>query len=288
MPDFDIDFCVRTGASEVIRYVQERYGGDRVAQIITFGTLLAARRHARRRPRAGDALRPGRQAAQAGAAEPGQPGHPRKAIEDEPRLQASRRRGARSSSACWRSPRSSRGCYRHASTHAAGVVIGDRPLIELVPLYRDPKIGDAGHPVQHEVGRAGRPREVRLPRPEDADGAANAPSTCLRAARRRGRPRRPAARRPEDLRDARPRRDGRRVPGGKRRHAQGAASTWSADRFEDIIALVALYRPGPMANIPDYCARKNGREEPDGLVPAPEARADPRARPTASSSTRSR
>ena len=58
------------------------------------------------------------------------------------------------------------------------------------------------------------------------------------------------------------------------------------DRFEDIIALVALYRPGPMANIPTYCARKHGDGE--ARLPPPQARADPEARPTASSSIRNR
>ncbi len=58
------------------------------------------------------------------------------------------------------------------------------------------------------------------------------------------------------------------------------------DRFEDIIALVALYRPGPMANIPTYCARKHGDEEPEYLHPMPGA--DPEAKPSASSSTRNR
>ena len=58
------------------------------------------------------------------------------------------------------------------------------------------------------------------------------------------------------------------------------------DRFEDIIALVALYRPGPMENIDSYVNRKHGREE--HRVSASDARADPRKRPTASSSTRSR
>ena len=72
MPDFDIDFC-QERRDEVIRYVQEKYGRDQVAQIITFGTLAGARRAARRRPRAADAVRPGRQALQAGAAKPGEP-----------------------------------------------------------------------------------------------------------------------------------------------------------------------------------------------------------------------
>ncbi len=73
MPDFDIDFC-QERRDEVIAYVRDRYGADRVAQIITFGSFLGARRAARRRPRAADAARPGRQARQDGAAEPGQPG----------------------------------------------------------------------------------------------------------------------------------------------------------------------------------------------------------------------
>lgn len=64
MPDFDIDFC-QDRRDEVIRYVQQRYGRDRVAQIITFGKLQA-RRAARRRPGTGDALWSGRPAVQAG------------------------------------------------------------------------------------------------------------------------------------------------------------------------------------------------------------------------------
>ena len=59
MPDFDIDFC-QDRRGEVINYVQQKYGEDHVAQIITFGTLQARGRGARRRPRAADALRAGR------------------------------------------------------------------------------------------------------------------------------------------------------------------------------------------------------------------------------------
>ena len=66
MPDFDIDFC-QDRRDEVIRYVQDKYGRDQVAQIITFGTLAGARGAARCRPRAADALWPGRPAVQDGA-----------------------------------------------------------------------------------------------------------------------------------------------------------------------------------------------------------------------------
>src|SRR6266849_2296629 len=94
-----------------------------------------ARRAARRRPRARNALRAGRQAVQAGAAESGGARH---AIAHEPRLQAERDSQPIVARA-FAIAEKLEGLYRHASTHAAGIVIGDRPLAELVPLYRDPK-----------------------------------------------------------------------------------------------------------------------------------------------------
>ena len=152
MPDFDIDFC-EARRDEVIRYVQQKYGSDRVAQIITFGTLKARAVAARRRPRAADALRPGRPHLQDGAEQSRQSGH----------AAAGDRERAACCSRCATTTRRSRrlidvaqkleGLYRHASTHAAGVVIGDRPLDELVPLYRDPRSTHAGDAVQHEVCR---------------------------------------------------------------------------------------------------------------------------------------
>jgi len=92
------------------------------------------------------------------------------AIASEPKLQAFRDEDAVVARAFDIAQRLE-GLTRHASTHAAGIVIADRPLSELVPLYRDPKIRHAGDPVQHEVGRARGPRQIRLPRPEDADRA---------------------------------------------------------------------------------------------------------------------
>ena len=93
-----------------------------------------------------------------------------RAIADEPRLQAERDREPIVARA-FAIAEKLEGLYRHASTHAAGIVIGDRPLVELVPLYRDPKSEHAGDPVQHEMGRAGRPRQIRLSRPQDAHRA---------------------------------------------------------------------------------------------------------------------
>ena len=137
MPDFDIDFC-QDRRGEVIRYVQQRYGRDQVAQIITFGTLQA--RGVLRD--VGRVLQmPYGQVDKLTKLVPQNPAAPvtlAAAIEGEPKLQAFRDEDpvvARAFDIAQRLE----GLTRHASTHAAGIVIGDRPLSELVPLYRDPK-----------------------------------------------------------------------------------------------------------------------------------------------------
>src|SRR5579864_2105886 len=137
MPDFDIDFC-QDRRDEVIRYVQRKYGRDRVAQIITFGKLQA-------RAVLRDVGRvlgmPYGQVDRICKLVPNNPAHPvtlAKAIAGEPQLQELRDSDetvARLMTIALKLE----GLYRHASTHAAGVVIGDRPLSELVPLYRDPR-----------------------------------------------------------------------------------------------------------------------------------------------------
>ena len=264
MPDFDIDFC-QDRRDEVIRYVQERYGRDQVAQIITFGTLQA--RGVLRD--VGRVLQmPYGQVDKLCKLVPQNPAKPvtlAQAIEGEPRLQA-----ARDSEPVVRRAfdiaQKLEGLHRHASTHAAGIVIGDRPLDELVPLYRDPKSRHAGHPVQHEMGRAGRPGEVRLPRPEDADRAAD---RGRRWCKQRGIDIDLAAIPLDDAKTYELLARGETV-GVFQVESQGmrrALLDMKPDRFEDIIALVALYRPGPMANIPTYCARKHGLEEPDYIHP---------------------
>src|SRR6195256_5110701 len=137
MPDFDIDFC-QNRRDEVIRYVQKRYGRDQVAQIITFGTLQA--RGVLRD--VGRVLEmPYGQVDKICKLVPQNPAAPvtlARAIADEPRLQAARDDDpvvARAFAIALKLE----GLNRHASTHAAGIVIGDRALSELVPLYRDPK-----------------------------------------------------------------------------------------------------------------------------------------------------
>ncbi|MFT4279596.1 MAG: DNA polymerase III subunit alpha [Rhodopseudomonas sp.] len=263
MPDFDIDFC-QDRRGEVIEYVQQRYGRDQVAQIITFGTLQA--RGVLRD--VGRVLQmPYGQVDKLTKLVPQNPAAPitlKQAIEGEPKLQAARDEDPIVARA-FDIAQKLEGLTRHASTHAAGIVIGDRPLSDLVPLYRDPKsdmpvtqfnmkwVEPAGlvkfdflglktlttldvavkllkqrdiHVDLHTLPIDDAPSYQMLAR-GDVVGVFQVESAGMRRA----------------LIDMRP------------------------DRFEDIIALVALYRPGPMANIPTYCARKHGDEEPEYLHP---------------------
>ncbi len=263
MPDFDIDFC-QDRRDEVIRYVQERYGRDQVAQIITFGTLQA--RGVLRD--VGRVLQmPYGQVDKLCKLVPQNPANPvtlAKAIEDEPKLQAE----AEAEPVVKRAfaiAKKLEGLNRHASTHAAGIVIGDRSLSELVPLYRDPR---SDMPVtQFNMKWVEQGGLVKF------DFLGLKTLTVLHKAvelvRRRGID--------IDL-SAIPLDDTKTYDMLARAEAVGVFQLESAgmrralldmqpDRFTDIIALVALYRPGPMANIPTYCARKHGLETPDYIHP---------------------
>ena len=108
MPDFDIDFC-QERREEVIAYVQAKYGRDRVAQIITFGTLQA---RAVLRDVGRVMQLPLGLVDRLAKMVPNNPANPvtlAKAIEIEPRLQAGRKRRGRASPSCWTSPCSWRG-----------------------------------------------------------------------------------------------------------------------------------------------------------------------------------
>jgi len=143
MPDIDVDFCMR-GRDDVIRYVQERYDGEgfderRVAQIITFGKLQA-RAAIRDVGRVmglpyGDVDRIAKLVPETLGITLDQ------AVEQSPELRARMEADGRVAQLI-ETARRLEGLTRHASTHAAGVVIGTRPLIETVPLYRDPRSGD--------------------------------------------------------------------------------------------------------------------------------------------------
>jgi DNA polymerase-3 subunit alpha len=263
MPDFDIDFC-QDRRQEVIEYVQQRYGRDQVAQIITFGTLQA--RGVLRD--VGRVLQmPYGQVDKLCKLVPQNPAAPvtlAQAIESEPKLQAEADADPTVKRA-FAIARKLEGLTRHASTHAAGIVIGDRKLSELVPLYRDPK---SDMPVtQFNMKWVEQAGLVKF----DFLGLKTLTvlQTAVALLERRGVK--------IDL-TAIPLDDKPTYDLLARAEAVGVFQLESAgmrralldmkpDRFEDIIALVALYRPGPMANIPTYCARKHGMEQPDYIHP---------------------
>jgi DNA polymerase-3 subunit alpha len=264
MPDFDIDFC-QERRDEVIAYVQKRYGRDQVAQIITFGTLQA--RGVLRD--VGRVLQmPYGQVDKLTKLVPQNPAQPvtlAAAINGEPKLQAFRDSDPVVARA-FDIAQKLEGLTRHASTHAAGIVIGDRPLNELVPLYRDPK---SDMPVTQFNMKWVEPAGL-----VKFDFLGLKTLTVLDVAVKLLKSRGVTidiGRVPLD--DAKTyemlgRGD---VVGVFQVESQGmrrALVEMRPDRFEDIIALVALYRPGPMANIPTYCARKLGMEEIEYLHPS--------------------
>jgi len=257
MPDFDIDFC-QDRRDEVITYVQKKYGTDRVAQIITFGSLQA-------RAALRDVGRvmglPYGQVDRIAKLVPSNPANPvtlNRAIEEEDELKRERDQDEQVSELL-RVSCQLEGLYRHASTHAAGVVIGDRPLPELVPLYRDPR---SDMPLtQFNMKWVEKAGLVKF----DFLGLKTLTvlQQTLHLLQRQG----------IDLSlDDIPLADDKTFAMLSRGDTVGVFQLESTgmrdvlrglkpDRFEDIIAVVALYRPGPMDNIPNYVARKHGREE---------------------------
>ncbi len=258
MPDFDIDFC-QERRGKVIDYVRQKYGRDRVAQIITFGSLQA--RGVLRD--VGRVLEmPYGQVDKLTKLVPQNPANPvtlEKAIAEETKL-----REAASEPVVDRLltiAQKLEGLHRHASTHAAGIVIGDRPLDELVPLYLDPKSDMPATQFNMKwVEPAGLVKFDFL-----GLKTLTVLQTAINLLKNRG-----IALNLSTI----PLDDKKSFDMLSRAEAVGVFQVESAgmrrallemkpDRLEDIIALVALYRPGPMANIPVYCARKHGLEKPE-------------------------
>ncbi len=251
MPDFDIDFC-QDRRDEVIEYVRREYGADRVAQIITFGKLQA-------RAAVRDVGRvlglPFFQVNRVAELIPNNPAKPvtlKQAIDGEPKLQQMRD-DDEAVRRLMEVALQLEGLYRHASTHAAGLVIGDRPLVELVPLYRDPESDTLV--TQYSMKYVEQAGLVKF------DFLGLTTLTILQRAIA-------FLPNPPDL-DRLPLDDAATYEMLARGDAGGVFQFESAgmrdvlrqmrpDRFEDLIAAVALFRPGPMANIPDYCRRKHG------------------------------
>ena len=257
MPDFDIDFC-ETRRGEVIRYVQQKYGADHVAQIITFGTLKARA-----------ALKDTGRVLQMGYNQVDRlaklvPNHP-----TDPWTLERTMNGSADFVAEYKADSQIRrlvdqammleGLPRNSSTHAAGVVIGDRPLSQLVPLYRDPK---SDMPVtQFDMKYVEGAGLVKF----DFLGLKTL-SVLQRAVQllaKRGVTVDLNALEWDDkgVYDLLKRGD---TVGVFQLESEGMRKTLAAVKptnFGDIIALVSLYRPGPMDNIPLFGRRKNGEEE---------------------------
>ena len=256
MPDFDIDFCMQ-GRDKVIDYVQQKYGFDNVAQIITFGSFQAKA-----------AIRDVGRVMQLPLSLideickmiPFNPAKPvtldeflnennqiKKIIKNNPDIKK-----------LFNHARRFEGLLRHASTHAAGIVISDKKLNEIVPLYKDPKseipvtqysmkyvekvglikfdfLGLKTLTVIHDTCKILKKKKVYIDIdkiPLDDDKTFNMLKKGI-------------------------------TTGVFQLEGQGMKETIMKvmpDRFEDLIAIVSLYRPGPMDNIPTYVNRKHQKE----------------------------
>ena len=281
MPDFDIDFCMDR-REEVIQYVKEKYGRDKVAQIITFGALLskAAVRDVGRvlQMPYGQVDRLSKLIPVEGV----KPVSIEQALAQEERL----REAARSEEVVQRLldyGQQVEGLLRNASTHAAGVVIGDRPLDRLVPLYQDPRsdmpatqfnmkwVEQAGlvkfdflglktlTVIQNAVDLIrGQGRHLHIAAdgttlyepPEGAVDEINAiPLEDAKTYELYSKARTVAVFQVESS------------------GMMDALRRMKPTCIEDIVALVALYRPGPMENIPTYCEVKHGLKPLESIHP---------------------
>src|SRR6516164_3302915 len=261
MPDIDVDF-MDSRRDEVIKYVMDKYGADRVAQIITFGTM-GARAAIRDVGRVmglpyGDVDRIAKLI-------PGPFVTLKEALEAEPDLRAAAEDNAQIRRLLDLAQKLE-GVARHASTHAAGVIISRDPLSEQVPLQRATKgelvmtqydmnsvaaigllkmdflgltnltiLDTAMRIIRQTQGIEIELARIRLDDKPTYDLLASGETTGIFQLEGRGMRR--------YLKDLRP------------------------DRIEDVMAMVALFRPGPMANIPAYIRRKHGQEPVTYLHP---------------------
>jgi DNA polymerase-3 subunit alpha len=264
MPDFDIDFC-QDRREEVIAYVQDKYGVGRVAQIITFGTLQA---RAVLRDVGRVMQLPLGLVDRLAKMIPNNPASPTtlaQAIEIEPRLKQAKK-DDESVARLLETALQLEGLFRNASTHAAGIVIGDRPLVELTPLYQDPRsdlpatqfnmkwVESAGlvkfdflglktltvldRAVKHMRKRGAGIDLTTLPLDDAASYELMASGQTI---------------------------------GVFQLESQGMRDTLRKMRpsaIEEITALISLYRPGPMDNIDTYVDCKFGRKATDMLHPS--------------------
>jgi DNA polymerase-3 subunit alpha len=265
MPDFDIDFCMDR-RNEIIDYVKQKYGKQNVAQIITFGALWskAAVRDI------GRVLQlPYSRVDKIAKLIPVQGTKPvslNEAMQTEEAL-IEEAKNDEQVSRMLNISRELEGVLRNASTHAAGIVIGDRRLVELVPLYQDPRSDmPATQFTKDWVEKAGLVKFdflglKTLTIINEAVSLVNSASS-------------------EGL-------DINKIPLNdyqtfklysdaktmsvfqvESKGMRDALIDLKPNSLEDIIALVALYRPGPMENIPAFCEAKNDPKKRQFLHPS--------------------
>ena len=263
MPDIDIDFCIH-GREEVIRYVADKYGHDNVGQIITFGTMKA--RAAIRDVGRALNIPYGEVDRIAKLVPEGPKVHLESAIEEEPELKKLEK-GEEKDRKLLRISRSLEGLSRHASTHASGVVISDRPLVEYLPLYKGAHDEIMTQFPMDQIEKLGlikfdflglktltvikhALRLIRETAGEDIDIEGipldDEPTYRLCSeGRTTGVFQLESSGMKEMLRSLRP------------------------ETFEDMIALVALYRPGPLGSnmVDDFINGKHGRKKIRYLLP---------------------
>ena len=263
MPDFDIDFC-QNRRDEVIDYVTEKYGKECVAHIITFGTL-ASRAAVRDVGRVLEV--PYSEVDKFAKLIPYNPSNPltlEESINSDKSLKEYVKNDERISNIIDISLKLE-GLHRHASTHAAGIVIGDSNLMNSIPLYKDPNTSvNATQFSMKYAEKAGLIKfdflglttlsiiqdTVKLIQENNVNFDINKIPL-------------------DDEKTFRALSKGEAV-GVFQLESSGMSSVLKQlqpDRFEEIIAVVALFRPGPMENIPSFCNRKHGREKIEYLHP---------------------
>lgn len=265
MPDFDVDFC-QENRYKTIEYVQNKYGFDHVAQIITYGKLQSK---AVIRDVARVLQMPYSQADKISKMIPApvqgvQPSL-KDSLEQVPELEEMRQNDPQVNK-LFDIAMKLEGLYRHTGVHAAGVVIGDRPLDLLVPLYKDPK---ADMPVtQYDMKYIestglikfdflGLKTLTTIKKAVDLVKANHGIELDMSSI-------------PLDDKDTYALLQRGDTAGVFQFESAGMKDVHKQikpDRFEDLVAIVSLYRPGPMDNIPSYIKRKHGEEEITYLHP---------------------
>lgn len=266
MPDFDVDFCQENRA-RTIEYVQNKYGADHVAQIITYGKLQSK---AVIRDVARVLQMPYSQADRISKMIPSgvQGKNPtlQEALDQVPELEEMRQNDPQVNK-LFDIAMKLEGLYRHSGVHAAGVVIGDRPLDLLVPLYKDPR---AEMPVtQYDMKFVEETGLIKF------DFLGLKTLTVIKKAVDWVKATKGIELNMEEIAlDDKPtyemlqRGDTTAVFQFESAGMKDVHKQIKPDRFEDLIAIVSLYRPGPMDNIPTYIKRKHGEEEITYLHPS--------------------